>query len=113
MNFMLRLFVLLLTPWVATSWTASMWRQNAQLSVKQHQPQRSYKTDGSANRRVDVSSGRRSCSSLRMQMTSSSEAAAVGYVKPGELVFPDNMNDEWELDCYSRPVMGGKSNTLP
>jgi hypothetical protein len=37
--------------------------------------------------------------------SSSSETTAVGYVKPGELHFPEDMSDEWELDCYSRPVL--------
>ena len=109
---MLRFFVFLLTPWVTTSWTASMWRQNAQMPLKQYQsrrPRASHSSaGGSVNRYLDVNSGPRSCSSLRMQMASSSETAAVGYVKPGEVVFPDGMSDEWELDCYSRPVMGGK-----
>lgn len=26
-------------------------------------------------------------------------------VKAGELKFPDNLSDEWEIDCYSRPVI--------
>jgi len=37
---------------------------------------------------------------------------AAGYVKPGVAVFPDDMSDEWELDCYSRPVMGEDGKKL-
>lgn len=32
--------------------------------------------------------------------------------KNGELVFPDDMSSEWELDCYSRPVMGDDNKKL-
>jgi len=35
-----------------------------------------------------------------------------GYVKAGEMEFPDNMTDEWELDCYSRPVTGEDGRKL-
>jgi hypothetical protein len=26
----------------------------------------------------------------------------VGVVKPGEMIFPDDLGEDWELDCYSR-----------
>ncbi len=29
----------------------------------------------------------------------------IGYVQPNVLTFPENMSDEWEIDCYSRPVL--------
>ena len=35
-----------------------------------------------------------------------------GYVKPGSMEFPDDMSDEWELDCYSRPVLGEDGRKL-
>ena len=28
-----------------------------------------------------------------------------GGEKSGEMIFPDDMSEEWELDCYSRPVL--------
>lgn len=40
------------------------------------------------------------------------ESKTAGYVVPGEVVFPDDMNDEWELDCYSRPVIGEDGKKL-
>lgn len=36
----------------------------------------------------------------------------IGYVKPEELIFPDDMSDEWEIDCYSRPVIGEDGKKL-
>eukprot|EP01036_Dinobryon_divergens_P025609 gene25609-34175_t len=42
----------------------------------------------------------------------SDETKAIGYVTPGELVFPNDMTDEWELDCYSRPVIGEDGKKL-
>eukprot|EP00595_Chromulina_sp_UTEXLB2642_P000470 CAMPEP_0196761160 /NCGR_PEP_ID=MMETSP1095-20130614/313_1 /TAXON_ID=96789 ORGANISM="Chromulina nebulosa, Strain UTEXLB2642" /NCGR_SAMPLE_ID=MMETSP1095 /ASSEMBLY_ACC=CAM_ASM_000446 /LENGTH=292 /DNA_ID=CAMNT_0042110343 /DNA_START=95 /DNA_END=970 /DNA_ORIENTATION=- len=33
-------------------------------------------------------------------------------VVPGEVVFPDTLSDEWELDCYSRPVIGEDGKKL-
>lgn len=36
----------------------------------------------------------------------------VGYVKPEQLTFPDDLGDEWELDCYSRPVIGDDGKKL-
>lgn len=35
-----------------------------------------------------------------------------GYVKPGLMEFPDELSDEWELDCYSRPVLGEDGRKL-
>lgn len=35
-----------------------------------------------------------------------------GYVKAGDLIFPDDLGDEWELDCYSRPVLGEDGKKL-
>ena len=35
-----------------------------------------------------------------------------GYVKPGLLEFPEDISDEWELDCYSRPVLGEDGRKL-
>lgn len=37
---------------------------------------------------------------------------AIGYVKPEELMFPDDMSEEWEVDCYSRPVLGDDGKKL-
>jgi hypothetical protein len=36
----------------------------------------------------------------------------IGYVTPNELVFPEDMSDEWEIDCYSRPVTGDDGKKL-
>lgn len=36
----------------------------------------------------------------------------MGYVKPGELIFPSDLSDEWELDCYSRPVLAEDGKKL-
>ncbi|KAJ1434451.1 hypothetical protein B484DRAFT_446621 [Ochromonadaceae sp. CCMP2298] len=36
----------------------------------------------------------------------------IGYVTPNELVFPEDMSDEWEIDCYSRPVVGDDGKKL-
>ena len=33
-------------------------------------------------------------------------------IKYGELIFPEEISDEWELDCYSRPVMGEDGKKL-
>ena len=47
--------------------------------------------------------------SLSMSTELSSQ---IGYVKPGELFFPENIGEEWEIDCYSRPVMGDDGKKL-
>lgn len=36
----------------------------------------------------------------------------IGYVQPGLIEFPDDAGDEWELDCYSRPVLGEDGKKL-
>ena len=56
--------------------------------------------------------GKRDSSSLQMVPSPTTEATAIGYVKPGEMIFPEDMSDEWELDCYSRPVMGDDGKKL-
>ena len=35
-----------------------------------------------------------------------------GYAESGAFIFPDNMSDEWELDCYSRPVTSDDGKKL-
>lgn len=40
------------------------------------------------------------------------DAPAIGYMKSEEVIFTDDMTDEWELDCYSRPVMGADGKKL-
>lgn len=37
---------------------------------------------------------------------------SIGYVKPGLIEFPDDAGNEWELDCYSRPVLGDDGKKL-
>ena len=37
---------------------------------------------------------------------------APAQVKNGVVEFPDDMSNEWELDCYSRPVMGDDNKKL-
>jgi len=39
-------------------------------------------------------------------------AEPLGYVKPGLIDFPEDVGDEWELDCYSRPVLGDDGKKL-
>ena len=58
----------------------------------------------------DLVQGSETRSSLKMSTTDSKEP--IGYLKPGEMIFPDDMTDEWELDCYSRPVMGDDGKKL-
>lgn len=42
----------------------------------------------------------------RMTMTASSSPEKVlGGARSGEMLFPDDISEEWELDCYSRPVI--------
>lgn len=36
----------------------------------------------------------------------------IGSVVNGAIEFTDDMSDEWELDCYSRPVMGDDNKKL-
>jgi RNA-binding protein Tab2/Atab2 len=42
----------------------------------------------------------------------SKDVPAIGYMKSEEIIFTDDMTDEWELDCYSRPVMGADGKKL-
>jgi RNA-binding protein Tab2/Atab2 len=42
----------------------------------------------------------------------SSDSMGVGYAKSGELNFPDDMSEEWEIDCYSRPVTADDGKKL-
>eukprot|EP01041_Mallomonas_annulata_P007960 gene7960-16295_t len=37
---------------------------------------------------------------------------AAADIKYGELQFPDTVSEEWELDCYSRPVLGEDGKKL-
>jgi hypothetical protein len=41
-----------------------------------------------------------------------SSTANSADIKPGEVLFPDDMSAEWELDCYSRPVVGDDGKKL-
>ena len=53
--------------------------------------------------------------SLRMSDVSrvdSKDVPVIGYMKSEEILFTDDMSDEWELDCYSRPVMGADGKKL-
>eukprot|EP00607_Mallomonas_marina_P004215 CAMPEP_0182428122 /NCGR_PEP_ID=MMETSP1167-20130531/21040_1 /TAXON_ID=2988 /ORGANISM="Mallomonas Sp, Strain CCMP3275" /LENGTH=345 /DNA_ID=CAMNT_0024610811 /DNA_START=104 /DNA_END=1141 /DNA_ORIENTATION=+ len=38
--------------------------------------------------------------------------SSVGEIKYGEIKFPDVVSEEWELDCYSRPVTGDDGKKL-
>ena len=42
----------------------------------------------------------------------SKDVPVIGYMKSEEILFTDDMSDEWELDCYSRPVMGADGKKL-
>jgi hypothetical protein len=42
----------------------------------------------------------------------SQAASKIGYVEAGKLQFPEDMSDEWELDCYSRPIIGEDGKKL-
>ena len=44
-----------------------------------------------------------------------------GFVQPGTIVYTsasevdrreENMSDEWEIDCYSRPVLGADGKNV-
>ena len=48
---------------------------------------------------------------MALQM-SDTDAPTIGYMKSEEVIFTDDMTDEWELDCYSRPVMGADGKKL-
>lgn len=39
-------------------------------------------------------------------------AAQEGYAVPDLIQFPENMSDQWELDCYSRPVQSADKKKL-
>jgi|LauGreSuBDMM15SN_2_FD.fasta_scaffold31329_2 hypothetical protein len=56
-------------------------------------------------------SGRHAAGLLRLGATEQ-EVSSPTQPKNGELVFPDDMSAEWELDCYSRPVMGDDNKKL-
>lgn len=47
-----------------------------------------------------------------LHSTSFSSGNALNDVSPGEVKFPDDLSDEWELDCYSRPVVGDDGKKL-
>jgi RNA-binding protein Tab2/Atab2 len=49
---------------------------------------------------------------LQMNDVSPVDVPAIGYMKSEEVIFTDDMTDEWELDCYSRPVMGSDGKKL-
>ena len=36
----------------------------------------------------------------------------LNQISYGEIVFPNDMGDEWEIDCYSRPVLGEDGRKL-
>lgn len=40
------------------------------------------------------------------------ESTKPGYITPGRVEFPEDMTNEWELDCYSRPVLGEDGKKL-
>ena len=70
-------------------------------------------TDDSSN--TEISSSSKSSSSKRpssKRLLQFDIEKAKGYVKLGELNFPDNISEEWELDCYSRPVTGDDKRKL-
>lgn len=54
----------------------------------------------------------RASTSLMMSDITPVDTPAIGYMKSEEIVFTDDMTDEWELDCYSRPVMGSDGKKL-
>lgn len=43
--------------------------------------------------------------SLSAKAASSSPEKVLGGARSGEMVFPEDISEEWELDCYSRPVI--------
>lgn len=40
------------------------------------------------------------------------ENKPLGYMEPEKLLFPAVMSDEWEIDCYSRPVLTADGKKL-
>jgi hypothetical protein len=42
---------------------------------------------------------------LMMSSPSSEKVSVVGAANSGEMIFPEDISEEWELDCYSRPVI--------
>jgi len=62
--------------------------------------------------RIDRASSSTPLSKLNMARMLFDETKAIGYVKPDEVNFPSDMTDEWELDCYSRPVLGEDGKKL-
>ena len=62
-----------------------------------------------------LNGNRLSATSLHMSDVSrvdSKDVPVIGYMKSEEILFTDDMSDEWELDCYSRPVMGADGKKL-
>lgn len=57
-------------------------------------------------------SNRLSSTFLQMNDVSPVDVPAIGYMKSEEVIFTEDMTDEWELDCYSRPVMGADGKKL-
>mmetsp|Transcript_31832 Transcript_31832/g.53712 ORF Transcript_31832/g.53712 Transcript_31832/m.53712 type:complete len:339 (+) Transcript_31832:80-1096(+) len=49
---------------------------------------------------------------LRRSSAVSDISQEIGYVKPDNLIFPEDMSDDWEIDCYSRPVVGEDGKKL-
>ena len=45
-------------------------------------------------------------------LASTGEAEVLPQPASGAVVFPEDLSDEWELDCYSRPVMGDDNKKL-
>lgn len=56
--------------------------------------------------------GERSSASSSTSGGRSAPESLPGYVKPGVVEFTEDMSNEWELDCYSRPVMGEDGKKL-
>jgi hypothetical protein len=42
---------------------------------------------------------------LMMSSPASEKVSVVGAANSGEMIFPEDISEEWELDCYSRPVI--------
>jgi hypothetical protein len=49
-----------------------------------------------------------------LQSTSTIQDIATqpGYVEPEKILFPDNLSNEWEIDCYSRPALADDGKKL-
>lgn len=61
---------------------------------------------------IKANHGYRSSHITKKPLQLSNRISDVSDVKPGEMIFPENLGDEWELDCYSRPVIGDDGKKL-